>query len=188
MTTPARAMTPEKIRERSDRFADLSRLKLQQAQEELDRGDTAQAAEKIYGALTNMVKACGELRGWNHYNHHRVDLIIDQLAEENGQPQLAFAQTAAIQFHSNFFEHEFTAFRVQAGIDSIKTAIEQLEAIRQQPAPPAPSRQSLTQEQRRRLTLLNQPPEKPPGPAGGQRPKTNLSTSTAAAYTASAKA
>lgn len=165
MTTPANSLTPEQIRERSDRYADLSRLKISQAQTELNQGDTAQASEKAYGALINAAKACGELRGWNHYNHHRTELIIEQLAKENQAPDLVVAHMAAMAQHSNYFEHEQSRFYVQAGIDTTAAAIDKLDAIRQQPPPAQQKRSDLAPEDRRRLAQLNQPPDKQPKPA-----------------------
>ena len=171
MPTP---LTPNQIQERSDRYADLSRLKLEQAQQELDRGDTAQASEKAYGAFINQVKACGELRGWNRYNHHRAELILEQLAAENQAPELLFTHMAAKAQHSNYFEYEQSRFYVQTGIDGVAATIEKLEAIRHQPAPPPKHRDYLTPDQRRRLALLNQPPQQEPKPAEQPRsvPKT----------------
>ena len=152
-------LTPEQRQARSDRYADLSRLKLHQAQQELDQGDTAQASEKAYGALTNAAKACGELRGWNHYNHHRTGLILTQLSQENNAPDLVVADMACSAQHSNYFEHQYDSTEVQIGIDIVAAACAKLESIRQQPIPPAPDRNSLSAEDRRRLTLLNQPPD-----------------------------
>lgn len=154
------ALTQEQRQARSDRYADLSCLKLHQAQKELDQGDTAQASEKAYGALTNAAKACGELRGWNHYSHYRTRLIIMQLNQENAAPDLVAAEWAASIQHHNYFEHEFETDEVQIGIDLVTAAVAKLEAIRQKPIPPSPDRDSLTPEQRRRLTLLNQPTDK----------------------------
>lgn len=167
MTT---TLTPDQIRERSDRYADQSRLKLRQAQIELDQGDTAQASEKIYGALTNAVKACAELRGWNHYNHYRIELAITELIEENNQPQLGFAFAAAGQMHSNFFEDELEPTIVRSNIEAMATIIDLLEAVRQQPVPQPKPRAELTPDQRRRLAQLNQPPDKEPKPADQLRP------------------
>lgn len=167
MTTP---FTPDQIRERSDRYADLSRLKLQQAQQKLDQGDTAQASDTTYGAFIDAIKACAELRGWNHYNHHRIELILIELTEETHQPQLGFAYMAAGQLHSNFFEDEVESDTIQSCIAAMTAVIDQLDAIRQQPAPPPQPRDSLTPEQRRRQAQLNQPPDQPPKPVERLRP------------------
>ena len=156
MTTPDNE--PARL-EKSDRYAKLSRLKLWEAQQELNRGDTMQASEKAYGAVSCAAKAYGEKRGWNHYNHHRVGLILEQLREEWQEPFLVTAHSSVKALHDNFFEHELATVAVQDHIDLAKALVARLEEIRQAEPRPLPS-ESLSREQRRRLTLLMQPPQK----------------------------
>ena len=156
MTTPD---NEQNRREKSDRYAKLSRLKLGEAQQELNRGDTMQASEKAYGAVSCAAKAYGEKRGWNHYNHHRVGLILEQLREEWQEPFLVTAHSSVKALHDNFFEHELATVAVQDHIDLAKALVSRLEEIRQAEPRPLPS-ESLSREQRRRLTLLRQPPQK----------------------------
>ena len=89
MTTPSPDPdTEQSHHDRPDRHFQLSRWLLKHAQEQLERGDTMQASEKAYGAVAHAVKACAELRNWNHFNHYRVELILDQLREEWDDPDL----------------------------------------------------------------------------------------------------
>ena len=159
MTTPADHHRQQK----SDRYAGLSRRKLRQAQQELNRGDTMQASEKAYGAVTSAAKAYGELRGWNHYNHHRVGLILEQLRDEWNAPELVISHLAIREMHNNFFEYELSATVVQDGVHAAQRMVARLEEIRQSPPRPLPSA-DLTRDQRRRLTLLMQPPQEEPTP------------------------
>ena len=145
--------------EKSDRYAKLSRLRLWEAQQELNRGDESQASEKVYGAISCAAKAYGEKRGWNHYSHHRVELILEQLGEEWKAPELALGVILLKGMHDNFFEHELRPIVVQEGINAAGRITAQLEEIRQSEPRPLPS-ESLNREQRRRLTLLMQPPQK----------------------------
>ena len=145
--------------EKSDRYAKLGRLQLRQAQQELNRGDAVQASEKAYGAVSAAAKAYGEKRGWNHYNHHRVGLILEQLREEWQEPFLNNAYGSVEALHNNFFEHELATVKVQDHIDLAKALVARLEEIRQVEPRPLPP-ESLNREQRRRLTLLMQPPQK----------------------------
>ena len=156
MTTPE---NEQHRLEKSDRYAKLGRLKLWEAQQELNQGDTMQASEKAYGAVSCAAKAYGEKRGWNHYNHHRVGLIIEQLREEWQEPFLVTAHSSVKALHDNFFEHELATVAVQDHIDLAKALVARLEEIRQAAPRPLPS-ESLNREQRRRLTLLMQPPQK----------------------------
>ena len=144
--------------EKSDRYAKLSRLRLWEAQQELNRGDESQASEKVYGAISCAAKAYGEKRGWNHYNHHRVGLILEQLREEWDAPELVVAHLAIRALHNNFFEYELSSTVVQDGIHAAQRMVARLEEIRQSEPRPLPP-ESLNREQRRRLTLLMQPPK-----------------------------
>ena len=155
MTTPE---NEQHRLEKSDRYAKLSRLKLWEAQQELNRGDESQASEKVYGAISCAAKAYGEKRGWNHYSHHRVELILEQLREEWKAPELALGVILLKGMHDNFFEHELRPIVVQEGINTAGRITARLEEIRQSEPRPLPS-ESLNREQRRRLTLLMQPPK-----------------------------
>ena len=155
MTTPE---NEQHRREKSDRYAKLSRLNLWEAQQELNQGDTMQASEKAYGAVSCAAKAYGEKRAWNHYNHHRVGLIIEQLREEWDAPELVVAHLAIRALHNNFFEYELSSTVVQDGIHAAQRMVARLEEIRQSEPRPLPP-ESLNREQRRRLTLLMQPPK-----------------------------
>ena len=145
--------------EKSDRYAKLSRLKLWEAQQELNQGDTMQASEKAYGAVSCAAKAYGEKRGWNHYSHHRVELILEQLREEWDAPELTAGIILLKGMHDNYFEHELSPIVVQDGIYAAGRITARLEEIRQSEPRPLPS-ESLNRERRRRLTLLMQPPQK----------------------------
>ena len=144
--------------EKSDRYARLSRLRLWEAQQELNQGDESQASEKVYGAISCAAKAYGEKRGWNHYSHHRVELILEQLGEEWDAPELPYGVLLLKGMHNNFFEHELRPIVVQEGIHAAQRMVARLEEIRQSEPRPLPS-ESLNREQRRRLTLLMQPPK-----------------------------
>ena len=160
MTTPSEQ---QRRQQKSDRYARLGRLKLGQAQQELDNGDTMQASEKAYGAVTSAAKAYGELRGWNHYNHHRVGLILEQLRDEENNPGLTEAHDAVRWLHNNFFEYELSTTNVQDRIGTAQRLVDALEALRQSAPNPLPAA-ALSREQRRRLALLMQPPKAEPIP------------------------
>ena len=157
MTTPAPETQQQQRRRKSARYAALSRRALQHAQEQLDQGDTVQASEKAYGAVSCAVKSYGELRGWNHYNHHRVGLILTQLREEENDSELVTAFAAVKALHNNFFEYELESVVVQDHIDTAKTLVERLETLGRSAPNPLPP-ESLNRERRRRMRLLLQPP------------------------------
>ena len=160
MTTPNPGSETERPRrEKSERYFLLSRWLLKHAQEQLERGDTMQASEKAYGAVAHAVKAYGELRGWNHYNHHRVGLILDQLRDEENDPGLTEAFDAVGSLHNNYFEYELDPTRVRDRLETARNLVDKLEHLRASAPNQIPS-SSLNREQRRRLSLLMQPPTK----------------------------
>ena len=144
-------------RAKSDRYAKLSKWLLKHAQDQLERGDTMQASEKAYGAVAQAVKAYGELRGWNHINHYRVELILDQLRDEWNDPELTTFHTVVKELHSNFFEYEMGTTRVGDCLEIAGKLMDKLNVIRNSPPRPLPS-SGLDREQRRRLSQLMQPP------------------------------
>ena len=147
----------QRRRAKSDRYQQLSQWLLKHAQQQLELGDTMQASEKSYGAVAHAVKAYGELRGWNHSNHHRVGLILDQLRDEENDASLTEAFDAVESLHNNYFEYEIDPTRVRDRVQTALRLVERLDGLRNAQPNPLPS-SSLNQEQRRRLTQLMQPP------------------------------
>ena len=171
-TPPANFESEQQRREKSDRYFRLSQRLLKHAQEQLDLGDTVQASEKAYGAVSHAVKSYAELRGWNHYNHHRVGLVLDQLRDEENDPGLTEGYDAIESLHKNFFEHEMVVTRVKDRVDTARNLIDKLESLRARG--PRPLTSTLYQEQRRRLSQLLQPPAQEQVPADSLPPLEDL--------------
>ena len=158
MTTPrTNPESEQQRRDKSERYFRLSQRLLKHAQEQLDQGDTVQASEKAYGAVSHAVKSYAELRGWNHYTHHRVGLVLDHLRDEENDPSLTESFDAVESLHKNFFEHEMELTRVRDRVDTARNLLDKLQALRISVPHPLPS-STLNQEQRRRLSQLMLPP------------------------------
>ncbi len=137
--------------ELSDRYLEMSRKRIRQAQEELEQGDLAQASEKAWGAVAEALKAVGISRGWNHKSHPLLDDIVSQLSLEFGRPPLIDLFDSAQALHNNFYEHRFDRYRVQHRIDRCLELIAGLDNILNT----APRRFTpATREQERRLERL----------------------------------
>jgi HEPN domain-containing protein len=156
MTLPD-ADAEQRRRAKSERYFQLSQWLLKHAQQQLDRGDTMQASEKAYGAVAHAVKACGERRGWNHFGHCRVEMVLDQLRDEWDDPELVTLHGAVKELHNNYFEYEISATRVRDYCQAARSLTEKLAIVRNSPPRPLSS-SSLSREQRRRLSMLMQPP------------------------------
>ena len=140
----------------STRYAEISQLLIEQAQEELDRGDLIQASEKLWGATAHAVKALAQERGWNHSRHDLLGDVVEQIADEWGRTDLITLFGSASIMHNNFYEHRMGVSRVQVGINDSRTLIGELEALRAEPPRPFTPQ---TRDQQRRLRKLIRSPD-----------------------------
>jgi len=68
--------------------------------------DLVQAGEKLWGAVTALLNAIGELKNMPHYSHRDYSEIIECVAEEVENPQISAMFAAAERLHANFY-HAF---------------------------------------------------------------------------------
>lgn len=115
----------------------ISRRLLQQAGDELRRGDRLQATEKVWGALAHMLKAHGQRRGWLNLGSHRtVGRIAQQLAAEYDNGRILNAYIAADNGHRNFYDNEMSPPEIEDIITVVANVLPQLESALR--APPTP--------------------------------------------------
>ncbi len=115
--------------------AQISRRLIQQARDELDRGDRLQATEKVWGALAQMLKAHGQQRGWLNLGSHRtVGRIAQQLDAEYHDINIINAYVSADNGHRNFYDNEMSPPEVAGIIVTVGGVLPALElALRQPP-------------------------------------------------------
>ena len=115
----------------------ISRRLIQQAPEELERGDRLQATEKIWGALAQLFKAHGQQRGWLNMGSHRtVGRIVQQLAAEYNDLNIINAYIAADNGHRNFYDNEMSPPEIEGIIAVVASVLPDLErALREPPRP-----------------------------------------------------
>ena len=121
----------------ADDYAAQSQHFVQQAQEEVDRGDRLQASEKAWGAAAHAVKAVAADRGWNHNSHRLLFDAIDQIARDIEAPTLRSLFQTANSLHQNFYEDWQPDGLVQHGIIEIRQLVGLLDEIRSQPVKPS---------------------------------------------------
>ena len=109
MTGQMRASPPE-------RYEEISRRLLQQAQEELDWGDILQASDKVWGATAHAIKAVCQRMGWNHHAHNHLSAAANYIASQLGRDDLRLAFGYLEALHANYYEH-------QRGADEIRTGL-----------------------------------------------------------------
>ena len=106
----------------------ISRRFIEQANEELDRGDLLQASEKAWGAVAHRLKAIARQRGWRHGSHRHYGEIVDLLVSEARIPdELRQLLATADSLHANFYNAFMSEGTVREGIEDVKVFLGKLE-------------------------------------------------------------
>ena len=116
--------------ELSNRYLEMSQKRIGQAQEELDRGDLAQASEKAWGAASQALKSIAAQRGWNHKNHGLLRDMATQLYMEFGHPRVIDLFGFLENAHTNYYEHRWDRDEVQLHIDRSRELLAELDGLR----------------------------------------------------------
>ena len=110
-------------------YQERSREYLAKAYQELEAGDLTQAAEKGWGAASQMVKAVADMRGLEHRSHRSILLVAQQLARETGDTELdALFDTASI-LHRNFYEDTLDHEGVERRLHSVAQFVDRVEQL-----------------------------------------------------------
>jgi len=94
------------VDERVELYLKLYEKYLREAEEYTEKGDIVQAGEKYWGAVTTLLCGIAEQRGWRHYHHRDYSDIIENLAEELKDPEIARLFAGAERLHANYY-HNF---------------------------------------------------------------------------------
>ena len=135
-----------------NKHAELSRWCIDQADNYLRLGNNIQASEKGWGAAAQALKAIAEERGWNHGSHTLIVDVAQQVADEEGRPDLVAKFGLAQALHTNFYEDWLLSDTVSIYLENVKKLLPELERIRGvEPPEFAPQ----TRDQRNRWRRLN---------------------------------
>ena len=110
MTDHIKASPPE-------RYAEISRHLLRQAQGELDKGDILQASDKVWGATAHAIKAVCQRMGWNHHAHNHLSAAANYVASGLNRDDLMEAFGFLEAMHTNFYEHQKEADQVRLEVN-----------------------------------------------------------------------
>ena len=181
MTDHLKASPPE-------RYEEISRHLLEQAHEELDKGDVLQASDKVWGATAHAVKAVCRRMGWNHHAHNHLSVAANYVLSQIGRTELRLAYGYLEALHTNYYEHQRGADEIRTGVESAARFIPEFLSL------PLDHLSDLAvhlsplerQDQERRLRMLTRknryshgpefspeetaelPPVKPPSAASGE--------------------
>ena len=137
--------------EESNKYAELSRWCIGQAENYLRNRNNIQASEKGWGAAAQALKAIAEERGWNHGGHRRIVDVAQQVADKQNRQDLISLFGTAQALHINFYEDWLNSDTVSIYLDDVKKLLPELERIRGV-TPPAFTPE--TRDQRNRLQRL----------------------------------
>ncbi len=135
----------------SNKYVELSRWCISEADNYLRVRNNIQASEKGWGAAAQALKAIAEERGWNHGGHGLIVDIAKQVADEQNQPNLVSLFGTAQALHVNFYEDWLGTDVIEIYLDDVKKLLPELERIREE-TPPAFTPE--TRDQRNRLQRL----------------------------------
>lgn len=113
----------------TDNHLAVSRQFIQQADEELERGDYLQASEKAWGAATRALKNIAIQRGWDHTRHKHLYRAVRLLVEETGDREIRLYFNSAEQLHANFYEGWMDDVTVRDNIEDVKLLLGKLDAV-----------------------------------------------------------
>ena len=136
----------------SNKYAEMSRWCIGEADNYLRRRNNIQASEKGWGAAAQALKAVAEERGWNHHSHGLIVDVAQQVADEQSRRDLVAMFGTAQALHTNFYENWLSSDTVGIYLDDVKRLLSELERIRT--GPPLPGFAPETRDQRNRWRRL----------------------------------
>ena len=101
---------------------------LKDAEELYAKGDLAQAGERYWGAVTALLNAIGEKRGWSHYTHRDYAEIVERLSEELKEP-LGRLFAGVERLHANYYHNFLTKVNFEAHREDTLKLVRRLRSL-----------------------------------------------------------
>ena len=124
MTDHLKASPPE-------RYEEISRHLLEQAQEELEKGDILQASDKVWGAVTDAVKIQARQRGWSCHADNCIRDAARCIAVEQGREDLRTLYGYLEAVHYRLSERAEESDEVRNWLNSAVIYVREMEALQQ---------------------------------------------------------
>ena len=97
--------------------------------EEFERGDVLQGAEKLWGAAAHAVMAAAQDRDWPHRSHQSLKNAAERLAEEHDDPLIAGYFGCAEKFHRHFYHDSMEDWEREADRPKVHHFVERILAL-----------------------------------------------------------
>jgi len=101
---------------------------LKDAEELYAKGDLAQAGERYWGAVTALLNAIGEKRGWSHYTHRDYAEIVERLSEELKEP-LGRLFAGVKRLYANYYHNFLTKVNFEAHREDALKLVRRLRSL-----------------------------------------------------------
>ena len=101
------------------RHQEISKRFLEQAEEELQKGDLLQASEKAWGAFAHFVESTANEHGWPSGSQRSININAETLINQTSDPKENSARLAAMNalyanFYEDFYPEELVAHSIKA--------------------------------------------------------------------------
>ena len=118
----------------AERHRELSARLLDQAEEELRKGDLLQASEKAWGAVVHCVNSIARERGWPVGSHRNVNENALRLIRGPAYSEHRRRLTTLNALHANFYEDYLADEMVQDGVADARELVRVLNERNDSPS------------------------------------------------------
>ena len=113
----------------AERYINLNRKYLKEAEEFLAKGDSVQASEKLWGVAAEIVKVVAAKRGIELRSHSDLWGFVDKLADELKDPDVVRLFSVANALHQNFYEDSMPLSAVKKDAEAVTQLNGKLERL-----------------------------------------------------------
>jgi len=118
--------------ETAEAYWEVSEALLEQAAEELEKGDLRQASEKIWGSAALAVKALAvEREGRRITSHGELWEYVARISREIGDADLRRLWQVANSMHVNYYEGWATSDYVEDALEDVRIFLDKLRRLRE---------------------------------------------------------
>ena len=108
----------------------VAREFLAASDEEFERGDVLQGAEKLWGAAAHAVMSVAQERDWDYGSHRSLKNAVVRLAEECDDPLIQSNFLAAEKFHRHFYHDSMEDWGRDADRPLVREFVERVLGLR----------------------------------------------------------
>ena len=102
---------------------------LAEAEQLLEKGDYAQASEKLWGAAAEVIKAVAAKKGKSLGTHRSLGEFLSELDEQKPEWALLRDFNAANSLHMNFYEDWLPPKVVLDGANAVRDMVQKLKTL-----------------------------------------------------------